>query len=389
MTWWQNSLVAIVGLTYFGMVFAQQASKPDLNKNRSGCEATPSETAADNQGDLGIPELTDDGTGYSLRLTLFSPNDGTVAEAVHRYPDLRRLVVTCDHLTVAGLSSLQRLEKLDELVVNSKRRLDDEEFVALSRLTRLKRFRISAPDVNATAVRSLLTLNGLEELGIASIDFDGRGLGDVVTALPRLKQLDLSRTRTSNQSLELLVPAVNLRALSLPQSVTDEGLVHLGALRKLESLMIVHGSGVTDRGLQVIGQFTRLRHLDLTGTSVTDAGLPSLSGLKHLRTLSLRLTRIRGVGLQKLTHLKLLETIDLWGTELQPEHIKLLREFPALRTCNVGWMPHLQEDNAWNALGQLTQLTDLVVDVNRDTLAELRMALPQTEVVTTDLTEWP
>ena len=93
----------------------------------------------------------------------------------------------------------------------------------------------------------------VERVYVRAVPLTDEQLGELVDALPALKQLDLSRTQ-----------------------VTDAGLVHLSRLKNLEQLW-------------------------LSGTSVTDAGLLHLSGLKNLKIVE---TRNMGVTAEGATRLK-------------------------------------------------------------------------------------
>jgi hypothetical protein len=109
----------------------------------------------------------------------------------------------------------------------------------------------------------------------------------------------------------------------LDSSSSDEILLHVGRLERVESLVLV-GPQVTDRGLFNIERLKELRILGLFSTGVTDAGiarLTALPNLEHLeishanvtdgalgsfrrltslRTLFVRKTKMTGAGLQNL-----------------------------------------------------------------------------------------
>jgi hypothetical protein len=57
--------------------------------------------------------------------------------------------------------------------------------------------------------------------------------------------------------------------------ITDQGLVHIKALTRLQTLKLDHAN-VTDIGLEHLWGLTNLRSLTLTDTDVTDGGVEKL-----------------------------------------------------------------------------------------------------------------
>jgi hypothetical protein len=82
--------------------------------------------------------------------------------------------------------------------------------------------------------------------------------------------------------------------------VTDDGLVHLRQLNRLEFLSLA-GTRLTDNGLIHLKPLANLRCLDLSGTRITDAGLEQLSGLKKLEAVYVPRTRVTEEGASRLT----------------------------------------------------------------------------------------
>ena len=74
--------------------------------------------------------------------------------------------------------------------------------------------------------------------------------------------------------------------------ITDEGLVHLKGLSKLQ-LLDLDGTQVTDAGLVHLKGLTKLEHLYLEGCrDITDAGLMHLKGLTNLEQLPVDGTKV-------------------------------------------------------------------------------------------------
>jgi hypothetical protein len=90
----------------------------------------------------------------------------------------------------------------------------------------------------------------------------------------------------------------NLRELTLPDQITDAGLVHLKGMTRLWELDL-YRTKITDAGLVHLKGMTNLRELTLPN-QITDAGLVHLKGLAKLQTLHLEATKITGTGLTDL-----------------------------------------------------------------------------------------
>jgi hypothetical protein len=80
---------------------------------------------------------------------------------------------------------------------------------------------------------------------------------------------------------------------------SDEALIHFGNLDRLERLSL-HGTPVTDAGLECLRGLACLRVLDLDDTFVTDEGLACLKGMTRLKFLSLEGTRVTDAGIREL-----------------------------------------------------------------------------------------
>jgi hypothetical protein len=79
----------------------------------------------------------------------------------------------------------------------------------------------------------------------------------------------------TDDDLAYLKKLPNLKELSLPDTITDNGLAHVGQLTELRVLFL-QGPRITDAGLRHLKGLNRLEFLSLTGTQVTDEGKAEL-----------------------------------------------------------------------------------------------------------------
>jgi hypothetical protein len=119
-----------------------------------------------------------------------------------------------------------------------------------------------------------------------------------------------------------------------PMSCTDDDLVHLRHLEKLEFLAL-NDAPISDKGLAHISVLTRLTSLGLNGTRITDDGLRYLSGCKDLKSLFLGNTRITDAGLTYLLPLQRLEYLVLGKTQITGDGLQILTRLPNLKTLHV------------------------------------------------------
>jgi internalin A len=116
--------------------------------------------------------------------------------------------------------------------------------------------------------------------------------------------------------------------LGFSSPVTDDGLAHLENLAHVRwaALCFKESPELTDAGLAYLGRVRGIQELDVMGTSVSDAGMAHVGDLQDLRVLSLWRTRIGDAGLARLEGLKNLETIDLRETRVTDGGVRRLQE---------------------------------------------------------------
>jgi hypothetical protein len=96
----------------------------------------------------------------------------------------------------------------------------------------------------------------------------------------------------------------------------DELMVHVGSLRRIESLTMWTCEGVSDAGLAELSGLKRLKRLHLPGQRVTDAGFAHLSGLTSLEALLISEAPITEAGLAHLAGLPRLKQMALNKTRV-------------------------------------------------------------------------
>jgi hypothetical protein len=114
--------------------------------------------------------------------------------------------------------------------------------------------------------------------------------------------------------------------------ITDAGLDNLKAVHGLIFLNLCE-TNVTDSALENLKRLNRLQVLYLGETKTTDAGLEYVEPLHQLQQLDLRYTTVTDVGLEHLKSLDHLQVLNLARTNVTDAGVKKLQQ--ALPTCHI------------------------------------------------------
>ncbi|HCO24558.1 MAG TPA: hypothetical protein DIT97_16565 [Gimesia maris] len=155
-----------------------------------------------------------------------------------------------------------------------------------------------------------------------------------LATLQKLKQLGARWKRNQHGQVYWLF----LKRLPL----ADDDLTVLKELPEVQTLTLrgvhtIKGNHFTDDGLRHVGQLKKLRYLDLSvNYQLTDAGLRHLESLKQLEYLDLsgcrRFSDACGASLAQLTSLR---TLKLRQTSLTPDVLTALSQLPELKHLAV------------------------------------------------------
>jgi len=125
--------------------------------------------------------------------------------------------------------------------------------------------------------------------------------------------------------------------LNVVDSFSDEDLDLLLPLSEQLTWLDLGRTGVTDKGLEVIGGLKNLRKLHLEKTAISDDGLVHLGDLEQLEYLNLYGTSITDAGLSHLQTLSNLRSLYLWQTNVTQEGATELQQALPDLYINMGW----------------------------------------------------
>ncbi|KAJ8047393.1 UBX domain-containing protein 4 [Holothuria leucospilota] len=228
----------------------------------------------------------------------------------------------------------------------------------------LKNFKVN-PDqhpmpANLEAVPPLVALRLIEELKSSG------SLRPKVLQLflpCRLHDLSLDCYKyTTNELLQCVGRHTFLTRLSVAACplVTDQGLMALSNLKRLQLFNLCNNKQVTDKVFHLISELPSLTSLILDGTSVTDSGLGQLvSGCsKKLFNLSLNRTAVSDEGVVYLQNLPNLVSLGLEQTKIK--HLKIISQLSRLRTLNIA-RNSIAEASEFRCLQEFSELMVLNV----------------------------
>src|SRR5579862_2382553 len=130
-------------------------------------------------------------------------------------------------------------------------------------------------------------------------------LGGHVTrdAQGRVTGVSLRGTWVADPDLRRLNDLSDLSVLDLSLThITDQGMLELKGLRGVTDLNLYFTEYVTDEGIAAIKDWKNLKRLNLHGTKISDNGLEHIAGITTLETLNVGSTLMTDVGLERLTN---------------------------------------------------------------------------------------
>lgn len=284
------------------------------------------------------------------------------------------------------LSGLDALGPNDvQVVVLRDTDVTDDGLKQLGRLTGLRLIDLNETRITDAGIRHLGQLKVLQEIMLSAykVKDQGFGVGDealrILSQLPDLERITLRSTKITDTGVGYLDRLQSLKCLQIEgTAVTNVGLSKLSGLSRLEVLSLGaydEGADITDDGLIHIGALTNLKHLSLSGTKITDQGLVHLKSLKHLEDLNLEATQVTEGGLALLEPLDALQELRLYTrssvTDVGAAHLAKLKSLRIITdnldvtdrgVALLATLPHLER----------LSLKDRVTDASLEHLAQVK-----------------
>jgi hypothetical protein len=205
------------------------------------------------------------------------------------------------------------VDQNDDITLEDARYLVAREH-GFERWGALVKFYTSAPVQPSLITTKPIRLFAAEAVGDESPEWHSRDWSAVVA---RLKERDVAGIDVGGQ-------------------MTDAMLEDVSRIEHITALKLGGSRGVTEAGMRHLSRLARLRYLDLSGTGITDRGLEVLRALPELETVSLAWTRVTDIGVAHLSRCERLSNVDLQGTSSGDGALRALAGKARLRQLRTG-----------------------------------------------------
>ena len=149
---------------------------------------------------------------------------------------------------------------------------------------------ISSHHVAVTPDEFSQLLDGCEELRVLEIDHSQIGnnsLGEVLSKLPKLRQLRLE-SDVNNEQLATIAEALpNTKVFNFPHASFNNSAIKKLTTHPSLELFRFSSPNVDDDGMKAIAQIPELRFLHLINVPITDAGLKHIASAENLESFYL------------------------------------------------------------------------------------------------------
>jgi hypothetical protein len=200
---------------------------------------------------------------------------------------------------------------------------------------------------------------------------------EVLRAVTTLRYAFLRMPGLSDAPFAFLAGNLDLQTLHIdcPERVTDQVLVHLAGLEKLEILAISHSPRFTGRGLAGSAWLGSIQEVDFLYATLDQDALRVLATCPRLHRVMLEGTPITREGLRTLAVLRL-TLLGVGGCPklTEDDFIEVLPEFGRLRKLELPYAAF--GDEAAEAIAALTNLTELRLTGTKVTDAGLAKLAP-------------
>lgn len=212
------------------------------------------------------------------------------------------------NITDKGVRQIAKVRQMSSLTLLSCP-ITDAALVALRDCQSLRRLSFSSAEITPDGIRELRPLPSLSSLAIFS-PVDEEFL-QVLTELPRLDSVYLSKLQLSARVSETLNQLTHLRRVSITVTgIDDERAQWLADIDIPIQLSIDESPKLSETGWNHLAR-SRLVGLTISDTPITDADLVHIGKLNLLETLNIRRADITDAGLIHLHQLRALKMLDL------------------------------------------------------------------------------
>lgn len=371
----------------------------------------------------------------SLNLTEFAISDDDVIKILQRCTHLKCISISSNRLTDDGvtilaenakeLTSLNLIEckevthigvlaiaknqrNLVELNLSECWQVESAGFIAIAEnLTNLKKLNLNRRTgghlTDEVMIEIAQRLTKLEELSLAqTVDnkITDISLKSIAKHLPLLKSLNLSNCKMSDEGLIALASLTKLEVLDISHSwkLTDTSLVKVAKkLTNLEKLYLSGCTGITDTSAYAIAEhLKKLKVIDLSAenihnpSQITGLGIDAIAErlqleelylnlcqyitTDHIRMIAVHQTKLKKLGLGHMwdlrnngireiaMHLKNLEELNIRASDVSERGIRhITRRLHHLRVLNLTFCDQISDNDVRRLVQHLPNLRELYI----------------------------
>jgi serine/threonine-protein kinase len=236
--------------------------------------------------------------------------NGDGIPALSKFENLRTLALASDHITDPDLTSLKKLVGLINLDLSDNPKITDAALSVISKLPKLRQLNLTKTGINGQGLTELRNLRDLSMLNIGGTKVDDRGVV-AIHSLP-LTVLNLFNTAITDGALESIAKIKTLHELGLQGVPLSLASMKLIAALPLNSL-ILYQCDINNEDLAELSRCKTLRDLKLSGNrSINGAGIDAIAMLP-LQEIFLVKTQFTDNDLPHFYNFKELRSIDFTG----------------------------------------------------------------------------
>ncbi len=212
---------------------------------------------------------------------------------------LRSLDLNGAYISGVGLQYLRGMESLQELRLVGTF-TDNNSLKHIGTFPGLRLLHLSRSRISDEGLVHLEHLKNLRDINLDGNTINGNGLA-YLRSSDKLRSLMLWNTQVDDEDLSQVAKFKNLESLNLANTkVTDDGMKYVGRLRWLSTLYL-NGTTVTDKGVAELSNLTRLELLGLSRLAeVSDKSIDSMMKFDRLRSLLIDGTSVTKGGEDRL-----------------------------------------------------------------------------------------
>jgi hypothetical protein len=169
--------------------------------------------------------------------------------------------------------------------------------------------------------------HNIENIDLSNIKNITNDIVNLICAIPKLRNFNLSGTNVSDDNLKLLLKGKNIYDLNISycNNLTDDFMSYITSFPNLEILNLSYSCKITEKGISYLEKTNNLKNLNLSKFCDANNSLVHISKIINLEKLDINGNRLHIDNIKYLTNNKKLNT--LYIAQNNEEYIKQIPYF--------------------------------------------------------------